>query len=98
MLSICVCLAQSVQVKRLALVTLQRWYQLVLHKREVYPPMLSTYLRAWAAYAQRLPLLRFLLLEHMAVKQVRHYGFDQLAILPHSVQHDALRLRQHCFN
>ena len=62
--------AQSVQVKRLALVTLQRWYQLVLYKREMYPQMLSSYLQAWAAYAHRLPLLRFLLLEQMATKQV----------------------------
>lgn len=75
MLSTCVCPAQSVQVKRLALVVLQCWHQLVLYKREAYPPLLSSCLRAWAAYAQRLPLLKFLLLEHTAIKQVCQYEF-----------------------
>lgn len=89
MLSTRVCPAQSVQVTKLVLVILQRWHQLVLYKREVYPQMLSSYLRAWAAYAQRLPLLRFLLLEHMAIKQVCQYGFRQGVQYCHNLQRNA---------
>ena len=62
---------QSIQTKRWAHDALQRWHHLLLYKREAYPHMLRSYLRAWAAHAQRVPLLRFLLLEHMAIRQVR---------------------------
>ena len=67
---------QSVRPKRWAHAALQRWHQLLLYKREAYPQMLSSYLQAWATYAQRVPLLRFLLLEHKAIRQVRTQHFQ----------------------
>ena len=50
---------------------LQRWYHLVLHKREAEAVLLGHCLEAWAAMARRAGLLTFLLIEHAAIKQVR---------------------------
>lgn len=50
---------------------IQGWYQLVLHKHEADAVLLGHCLEAWAALARRAGLLRFLLIEHTAIRQVR---------------------------
>ena len=50
---------------------LQGWYQLVLHKREADAVLLKHCLEAWAAMARKAGLLKFLLIEHAAIRQVR---------------------------
>ena len=78
-------MVQEVQVRRLAAKALQHWYQILLYKREVYPQLLASYLQAWAAYAQRTPLLRFLLLEHIAIRQVSFHDVQLKHIALHPV-------------
>lgn len=50
---------------------LHGWHQLVLHKHEAEAVLLGYCLEAWAAMARRAGLLRFLLIEHAAIRQVR---------------------------
>lgn len=59
----------SMMRKRQAI--LQGWYQLMLHKHEADTVLLGHCLEAWAASARRAGLLRFLLIEHAAIRQVR---------------------------
>ena len=49
---------------------LQGWYKLTLHKREAHALLLGGCLQAWAALAKKASLLRFLLIEHAALRQV----------------------------
>ena len=49
---------------------LQGWYQLTLHKQEAHAMLLGGCLQAWAALAKMASLLRFLLIEHAALRQV----------------------------
>ncbi|KAA6428529.1 MAG: hypothetical protein FRX49_01405 [Trebouxia sp. A1-2] len=53
---------------------LQGWCQLVLHKREAEAVLLRHCLEAWAAIARKAGLLRFLLIEHAAVRQGQQKG------------------------
>ncbi|KAL0020042.1 hypothetical protein WJX77_006966 [Trebouxia sp. C0004] len=53
---------------------LQGWYQLVLHKREAEAVLLRHCLKAWAAVARKAGLLRFLLIEHAAIRQGQQKG------------------------
>ena len=49
---------------------MREWYQLMLHKREAHAMLLGGCLKAWAALAKQASLLRFLLMEHAALRQV----------------------------
>lgn len=62
---------QDASMMRKMQAILQGWCQLVLHKREAEAVLLRHCLEAWAAIARKAGLLRFLLIEHAAVRQVR---------------------------
>ena len=62
---------QDASMMRKMQAILQGWYQLLLHKREAEAVLLGHCLEAWAAMARRAGLLRFLLIEHAAIRQVR---------------------------
>ncbi len=62
---------QDASMMRKMQAILQGWYQLLLHKREADAALLRHCLEAWAATARRAGLLRFLLIEHAVIRQVR---------------------------
>ena len=62
---------QDASMMRKIQAILQGWYQLVLHKREAEAALLRHCLEGWASMARRAGLLRFLLIEHAAIRQVR---------------------------
>ena len=62
---------QDASMMRKMQAILQGWYQLVLHKHEADTVLLGHCLEAWGATARRAGLLRFLLIEHAVIRQVR---------------------------
>ncbi|KAL0043166.1 hypothetical protein WJX79_011072 [Trebouxia sp. C0005] len=65
---------QDASMMRKMQAILQGWCQLVLHKREAEAVLLRHCLEAWAAIARKAGLLRFLLIEHAAVRQGQQKG------------------------
>ncbi|KAL0048613.1 hypothetical protein WJX82_006990 [Trebouxia sp. C0006] len=65
---------QEASMMRKMQAMIQGWYQLVLHKHEADAVLLGHCLEAWAASARRAGLLRFLLIEHTAIRQGQQKG------------------------